>query len=109
MRRRRGVHRLQQQWLVLAFGLGSSEHRQLVPVRELSHLAHHHLHVALLAELAEHMLIEGRLLHPRRLEGALVARAWPSAVPAHVHVAVGGGRVRARYLGAHLARLRRGA
>lgn len=56
------------------------------------------------------MLLEGRLLHTSSaLEGALVARAGTAgAVSDHVHVAVGGGRVRTRYLRANLARLRRG-
>lgn len=105
MRRGRLLHRLQQQWLVLALvGRGGREHRQLISVLQLAAGSHHHLHVPFLAELAEHVLVEAGLLHARGLEGALVARA--GAVAAHVHV-VGGGRVRARYLGANLARLRR--
>lgn len=83
------------------------KHGQLIPVLQLATGADHHLHVSLLPELLEHVLVEGGLFHAGCAGGFERAfKARRSRLPAHVHVAVGGGRLRARYLRSDLARLR---
>lgn len=100
-RRRVRLGRRQQQWLVLALGLAEG---QVVAVLQLAARAHQHLHVPLLAELAEHVVLERRL-HGRALVRALVARAAGAGALAHEHVAVG---LRARDPRGRHAGLRRG-
>lgn len=110
MSRCRRLDRLKHQRFLFTLLISSTgEHGDLISVLQLASCSDDHLDVAVLPEFAEHVVLEGWLIHGAAgVEGTLIACARPGgAVPAHVHVAVGRWRVRARYLRAHLARLRR--